>query len=98
MAARILTSLDNIVYGLLLQIGMKLAIDAGDGHGHDDANNGAPDHDLDERERDAKAICLAQGHPRLMLLVMANMADKMLNNNPPTPTAMMMIITGSMRL
>lgn len=35
---------------------------------------------------------------RFSVLVMANIADKMLNNRKPTPTAMTMIMAGSIKL
>src|SRR5687768_17530873 len=107
MRAGFLARFKHIINGLLHRFGVQLPINHRDRNGHDNADDCAYHHDFDEREGfgsaplrgDRRSMCGAQIHyPRLMLLVMANIADRMLNSKPPTPTAITMIMAGSIRL
>ena len=67
----------------------------------DDHHQAHDHHQLNQREGRngcAARVGATRIHHRAMLLVMVKSACKILNSNPPTPTAMIMIIAGSIRL
>ena len=89
---------------------MKSVVNERNGGGHDQRGDCDHHHDFDEREGPVNRGVLSRTAdlrsglwwyfhlPVLMFAVIANIADRTLNNNMPTPTAIKMIIAGSIKL